>query len=188
MKERLKYLWYSFCYKECLKHESAPDNPVYQLVGLFLTEAIRRNAERIVLGMLPDDYTIQEQYDDEQDALSDEEIAVLCEENDCKPEDFEIDPQDLRIAFSDSVEVVGNIPFWYCRDAKGYQWRSLPLQMYQRVVEAYLQHETSGIYLPNHTDGPCRVFYRLGLQENYCYYIRITKIENEPNKGMKRTR
>lgn len=174
-------LWENYCWSKWDQKSHAPDSPTQRLIRVILHCAIENDADYIVFGepIKPYDTVEMPKPKHPENSISleeKEEIDRWLEEMDKEMED--LDPFNMS--------PLKEIPVWYCSKGKFYQTVPLKLNIVNHVIEGLLRYTKKEIYTLI-DDRKYKVLYSLGMQVNYCYFIKIEHVEKEPNQKIDRT-
>ena len=157
----LRQIWSDFWLQYRFKTTCGPNTVFYRLMEMYLSQAVNSGFDYIVFGEPVKPYDV-------------EDNAKFCEPDipEESTEEYVERGVSCSSGFFDTSSITG-IPIWYrCRNGKFAEAASLPLSLLERLIRCFLSYNE--ISLPENKG---KVKFSLGMQENYCYYVKIHGVE-----------
>jgi hypothetical protein len=172
---KLMQLWKNYCLNKWDQKSHAPDSPIQRLIRVILHYAVENDADCIVFGEPIKPYDVIEMPKPKhlENGISLEEMNKI----DLWLEDMENEMKnEIECLDPFKMSPLKEIPVWYCSKGKCYQIAPLKLSIINSVIAGLLYYAKQEICTS--IDGhEYKVVYSIGMQDNYCYFIKIEHVE-----------
>lgn len=157
----------------------SPKNPFQRLICLFLNNAVRDNADCIIIGIPPKGYEI-EGNKEPQIRICREEDEIQFINDFFQETQIHIDETEKSNHLPLKGSPVERLPIWHCSQGKcRQQEEGILLYFFNSLIDALIHNDQRGIDISEFSEEPTRVFYTIKMEENFCFSLTIDKIEKK---------